>query len=143
MWGSVPATLTSLLVNAASMAGLARDDLLRHAGLSDASLADPDGRIPFDQHMRIWDLIAASDSIGPFGLRLGTMSRPQDLGVVGYAALHAPSVREAHARMTRFRRLVHDLIVPEFSLEGDHAVIHQVMTPDLVKLRHPAEASLS
>jgi AraC-like DNA-binding protein len=143
MRGTMPATVTSFLVEVATRVGLAREDLVAHAGIAEAALADPDGRVPFEQHMRIWDRIAASEGVGAFGLRLGSLLQPQNLGVVGYAALHAPNVQEAYARITRFRRLVNDMLVPELSRGAGRVVLRHVFTPDVVRLRHPAEASLS
>lgn len=137
---TVLAALPNALLVAAASLGHDRAGLMREAGLDPAALADPDGRVPFALHTKLWRALAAlGDDIG---VALGERLTAGALGVVGHTLVHADTVGEALDCVARYRRLVLEDAVPKLVHEGDRVVLTQVLPQDFVVLRHPAECQV-
>src|SRR5687768_12312003 len=79
--GTVLAALVQGNLHAAGGFGFDVDALQRAAGLAPEALADPDGRVPFERHVALWEAISADPRALSFGVWLGKgMSLPA-LGV--------------------------------------------------------------
>ncbi|WP_236518290.1 AraC family transcriptional regulator [Sandaracinus amylolyticus] len=138
---SVPATVlaalpATLLVTLARL-GHDADAVRARAGIDASALGDPDARIPFAAHARLWEEIAALG--GDVGLALGERLGTAALGVVGHAMSRAETVGDAWSVLERFRRLVLDDAVPRLRVEGDEAHLVQPLPARFARLRHPAE----
>src|SRR5262245_35783360 len=93
--GTVLAALVPRNLHAAGAYGLDGDALERAAGLTPEALADPDGRVPFERYVALWEAIDAGPRALAFGFWLGEGLSLPALGVVGYVMQHAPDVRAA------------------------------------------------
>ncbi|MET0595281.1 MAG: AraC family transcriptional regulator ligand-binding domain-containing protein, partial [Polyangiaceae bacterium] len=80
---------------AAAAFGMDRAALLRAANVDEADLVDPDGRVPFERHVALWEAICARPEAMSFALWLGQTLNIEALGVVGYVMQHAGDVRAA------------------------------------------------
>lgn len=137
MPSSVLAALPAALLGALASLGLDADACRARAGLSASALSNPDGRIPFEAHSRLWEAIASIG--GEVGIQLGERIAVTGLGVVGHAMAHAATAGEALAGVDRFRRLVLDDALPRVRVDGAQAHFIQPMSPRFAVLRHPAE----
>ncbi|WP_075098024.1 AraC family transcriptional regulator [Sandaracinus amylolyticus] len=140
---TVVASFTATLVDVAVMLGVPREEALAHAQLTPEILANPDARVPFKQHMAIWDLILARRGIDDLGVRLGGAFTIESLGALGYLMLQCATPRELGRCMERFGSLLCDVFIGRFFEEDGRAVLEQVLAPRFVRLRHPAEWSMS
>ena len=132
--GTVLAAMVQGNLHAAGAFGLDADALQRAAGLSAEALADPDGRVPFERHVALWEAIDAAPRALDFGMWLGRgMSLPA-LGVVGYVMQHAPDVGAALRCLERFNGLLGDGVGPAISERGDAVVLHRVEPPRVARL---------
>ncbi len=128
------APLLAMHVEAARAYGLPADDLAKRAGIRDADIRDPDGRVPFEQFVRLWELISESPGAEGFGFWLGKAVDVRGLGVVGYAMQHAPDVRAAFRCLDRFGALVNDVVRPIIEETADHVVFRRTEPPRIARL---------
>jgi len=135
------AALTAAVLRAAREAGADVEVLLAAASIDEADLADPDGRIPLQSHLRL--IHALSTLPTPIGLELGSRLGVEGLGVVGYAMQHDATLGSALAWLERYRAVVLDDVVArreEGSVGGRASVAFcHLVPPFLVELREPAE----
>jgi hypothetical protein len=89
------AALPQVLYQFCLARGLSEADLLRDAGVSRSAVADPDGWIPYERGLALWDALISSASGEPIGVHFGAAVGFVDLGVVGLAAAHASTIAEA------------------------------------------------
>ncbi len=137
MPATVLAALPAALLGALASLGRDADHCDEQADLSFEQLGDPDGRVPFETHARLWEAIAALG--GDIGIELGERVSVASLGVVGHAMAHAETVGDAVRCVERFRRLVLDDALPRMRIEADEAIFAQPLPPRFSRMRHPAE----
>lgn len=138
---TVLAALPAALVSTAARLGHDASALLAQAGLDARALADPDARVPFAAHARLWEAISALG--GDVGLELGERLGTLALGVVGHALAHADTVGDAWRVLERFRRLVLEDALPRLHVEGNEAHLVQPLPVRFARMRHPAECQLA
>ncbi|HKP62805.1 MAG TPA: AraC family transcriptional regulator ligand-binding domain-containing protein [Polyangiales bacterium] len=126
--------LVSGQLAAARAHGLPVDQLAAVSGLREDDLRDPDGRVPTDSWIALWEAIDARPEAREFGIALARAVTVQTLGVVGYAMQHAPDVRAAFGCLTRFRKLIGDSASPEIDERDDRVLFHKVEPPRLARL---------
>ncbi len=98
----------SFIVNFAEQRGLNRGELLRCAGVSDAVVGDPDGRVPLSS---LYDLVeAASESLSdPYlGMHVSASIQVQDMDALGFVMVTSPTFGAAMRRMIDYQRLWSD-----------------------------------
>ncbi len=122
-------------LHAAEAFGLDVNALRKAAGLTDAMLADPDGRVAAERHVALWEAISLDPRAVSFGLWLGKNMSLGTLGVVGYVMQHAPDLRAALASLERFNGLLGDGVGPHVSERGEQLVLHRVEPPRLARLQ--------
>src|SRR6188768_2402620 len=81
--GGVLAALVLGNLRAAEAFGFDGKLLREQAGLSDALFADPDGRVPFEHHVLLWESIERDPRAVDLGIWLGSSIGADALGVVG------------------------------------------------------------
>lgn len=135
------AALTAAVLRAAEGVGVSSAELLRAAGLTAGDLANPDGRIALELHLRL--ITALSHRLPPVGLEVGERLGAQGLGVVGYAMQHDATLGSALAWLERYRAVVFQDVVSRMEEgeddEGRVVVFSHVVPPRLAVLREPAE----
>jgi len=137
--GPVPGTVLSALVlgnlHAAESFGFDVGALRDAAGLSDTMLEDPDGRVPVENYVALWETIERDPRAIAFGLSLGKQLGVDALGVVGYVMQHAPDVRTALHCLQRFNGLLGDGVGPQLTEAGDRASLQRVEPPRVARLQ--------
>lgn len=135
---TVNAGLTQAFIAIAVEFGIPRADALAYCRVTEAQIADPDGRIPLVDHMRVWDVLFTLKH--PWlGLEMGKAFNLGFLGVLGYLMGQAETLDSAGRIMERYAKLVSELFMPSIGREDGRAVWEQILSPGHVKLRHPAE----
>src|SRR4051794_24215633 len=132
--GTVLAALVQGNLHAAAAFGLDAGALQRAAGLSPEALGDPDGRVPFDRYIALWEAINADPRALAFGIWMGKGMTLAALGVVGYVMQHAPDLWAALGCLTRFNGLLGDGIGPALAERDDEIVLHRAEPPRVARL---------
>jgi AraC-like DNA-binding protein len=140
---TVVAAFVGLMVKIAEGFGVARAEVLRRSQLDEDMLADPDGRVPFENLMTIWDLLSERPGYDRFGVNLGRMAVHTQMGVLGWMLAQCPNMREGAEVLHRYGRLLSDVFTPRLAQEGPHAVWSQTLEPRYVRLRQPQEWALT
>ena len=133
--GTVLTALVLGNLHAAESFGFDRAALQSAAGLTEPMLEDPDGRVPVENYVALWEAIERDPRAIALGLSLGRQLRIDALGVVGYVMQHAPDVRTALRCLERFNGLLGDGIGPELTEAGDRAILERVEPPRLARLQ--------
>jgi AraC-like DNA-binding protein len=134
---SAASVLTALVagqLEAARAYGLPADALAAASGIRPEDLRDPDGRVPADTWLALWEAIDARPEAREFGIWQARAVTVQTLGVVGYGMQHAPDVRAAFGCLTRFRKLIGDVASPDIDEQDDRVLFHKVEAPRLARL---------
>jgi AraC-like DNA-binding protein len=134
---SGPTVLAALVLGqleAARAYGLPADQLAAASGLRPDDLRDPDGRVPAESWVALWEAIDARPEAREFGIWQARAVTVQTLGVVGYAMQHAADVRAAFACLTRFRKLIGDVASPDVDEQEDRVLFHKIEPPRLARL---------
>lgn len=79
--------------------------LLEQYGLDAARLAEPGARLSIPRYMRLGHAAIQLTGDPALGLRMGQLSRLNQLGLAGVTAAQAPTVREAARCISRFEAL--------------------------------------
>jgi len=136
---TVLAALTAGVLDAAVSLGYDRERLIAEAALDPALLADPDGRVPVEHELRLWQVLSAR----PIGLPLGERLGLAGMGVIGYAMQHGATVGEALAWLGRFRAVIHPDVVPTVEVHGNQVVFIKAPVAAFTELREPMYAQAS
>ncbi|NUO53811.1 MAG: AraC family transcriptional regulator [Polyangiaceae bacterium] len=121
-------------LEAAGAFGFDADALARSAGLSPESLADPDGRVPFERYVALWEAIESDARSQRFALWLAQGIQIGALGVVGYVMQHAADARAALDCMERHSRLLGEGVAPTLTDLGDRISLHRTEPPRIARL---------
>lgn len=103
---SVSLSWVNTVLAAAERSGLARTQLLAHAGLPAAQLDT--ARWPIDDITRLWRAAAALTQDPGFGLKAGSLVGPASFNVVSFILQSSPTLREAITTAQKFQRLISD-----------------------------------
>ena len=103
--------------------GVDPDSVLREAGLSSETLADPSGRIAWESAVRLVRMAATRTDCPHFGLLAGRKWGLSDLGLLGELVRHSPTVVSA----------LHELIV-NHHLNSEGALFFLGQQDDVVDL---------
>lgn len=137
---SVLSALPAGVLDAAAAIGLDRKALVAASGIDPVALADPDARVPLEQHLRLW----AALSEHALGLEIGARLGLAGMGVIGYAMQHGATVGDALDWLWRFRAVIHPDVVPlierRSGAAGDELVFSRAVPLPFVRLREPVYA---
>ena len=123
------------LVEEAESLGLDRRQLLEAGGLTEAELADADGRIPVVKRWRLWSSISTQVDDPDLGLQFGSTLGVRQFGLVGYTMLYSRSLLQAFRRMVRYGRILSDL-ASDLALEQDDGAWRLTNLRPLLAFRH-------
>ena len=104
--------------------GLSPAQLFAAAGLDDALLRHPDQRIPIEAVSDLLELTASAAASATFGLRLGSLRRPTELGAISLLITHLATLREALAAVLEYQHLVTHSVAIHIEDTGPLALIH-------------------
>jgi AraC-like DNA-binding protein len=115
--------------------GVSRQSLLARMGLKESDLDDPDAKVPLEAQTVMWEALAELPSSETLGVRLGRSVLVGELGVVGWAMLHAPNARAVIESIRRYGTLFGDPYVPEIDDDADRTIIHRVFDERIARTR--------
>lgn len=107
---------TGLLVRFGADRGLPAERLLAGTGLAPARLADPDGEVTAHQELRVVRNLATA--LPEAGLAVGREYHATTFGILGFAFISSPTMRDAVAVALRYLDLSFTFTIPRVSLEG-------------------------
>lgn len=143
--GTEPQVFASLplaVLRFADSLGLGRDSMLAAGELSEAQVRDPDGLVPYECLIGMWQAMLDHAPGQPIGLRYAASLDPSVLGVVGYACTHARNLRESTRLYLRYLKLIDPFL--RLELREVDGLVHVAMDhePRVVAMREPIEAML-
>ncbi|MDI3205046.1 AraC family transcriptional regulator [Pseudomonas shahriarae] len=103
--GDLSVGIVHTLADAILSHGLDPQPLLLQYGLDPARLNEPGARLSIPRYMRLGHAAIQQTGDPSLGLRMGQLSRMNQLGLAGVTAAQAPNVREAARTLTRFEAL--------------------------------------
>lgn len=92
--------------------------LLAAAGVDAASLDAPGTRLSTETISRVWELAAERSGNPAIGLAQHDVARPASFDVVGYTMMSCASLAAAFERLTRYLRILSDVVAMELAEEG-------------------------
>lgn len=115
------ARLAALFVDYVEKRGVPRQAVLEAAGLDEAALADPDGRIPL---LAMYDGIEAAHAAtgdACLGLHFATSLELEDMDALGFLMITSPTFGEVLERVFRYQRMWAEGEHYEMLVEGERA----------------------
>jgi AraC-like DNA-binding protein len=135
--------ITNALLFGASRLGVNVAEVIDAVGLDRERLADPEGRIGFDEQMGVWAEAARRSGDRDFGLHIAESVPVEMLGVLAHLTMACATLGEALDRYVDYSRLVD--ASSELQLEEDagfaHLALRTTCAPWIVP-RHVAEGSI-
>jgi AraC-like DNA-binding protein len=126
------------LVDVIRERGLPVDRVLAEAGLSEIALQDHDVAIPMGQYLAAIEAAVQAQDIPDLGFLVGERTTPLEHGVLGYALLSSPTLRDCLDRYVRFQYLQGPLLTISFAESGATAEMRAM--PRRGRWRMSAEA---
>lgn len=99
--------------------GFSTEQVLAETGITEADLLNPWFRADAARYRRIINNMLTLTGDEFLGLSLGSAFKPSDLGMVGYAALSAPTLKKAREVILRYAPLNEYLVNPVNQLHED------------------------
>jgi AraC-like DNA-binding protein len=117
--------------------------LLALTGLDEATLRDPDARVPMRLVMSL--MARAVDTTGDknLGLHIAENADVGSADVHFYAIVSSPTLGAAYERVCRYQRLIHETNLVELDTQGDRAWLRHRRPGGLPAPRHTAEFLLA
>jgi AraC-like DNA-binding protein len=109
------------LVEVLEARGLPVEPVLAAAGLSADALPDHDASLPLGQYVSGVEEAVSANAIPDLGFLVGELTTPLEHGVLGYALLSSPTLRECLQRYVRFQYLQGPLLTISFAESGTTA----------------------
>lgn len=131
---SVSASLTQAVLSAASDLGLSRQELIEQCELHRFALHDPDARVSFAHHERLWLALSEQLPQPEPGLLIGQHLGSGPFSVLSYLLQCSATLGDALDTALRYQRLAGE--GGELSCERDGPILWLVYTP--LHPRHPA-----
>jgi AraC-like DNA-binding protein len=114
-------------VEVAQSFGLDPARMLRSAGLTAASLVDPDIKIPIESVRALLEASASAAGAEDFGLRMAEKRRLSNLGPIGLVVRNEPTVRKALETLGRYLRLHNEALFSRVEEAQGVAILRQEM----------------
>jgi len=137
------ARIPLLLLEYAEQSGNDREEFLRLASITPATLADADTRLPISALLRLWRAILKRQEGTAIGARIGSTCKATRLGLVGYAMYYSRDLLEALHRFSRYIHIISEAVQFEVAKGGERTTLLFNAHPSLLALRHPVEAQLA
>ena len=117
--------------------------LLASIGLDEATLHDPDARVPMRAVMSL--MARAVETIGDadLGLHLAEHTDVGSADVHFYAIVSSPTLGAAYERVCRYQRLIHETNLVELDIRGERTWLRHRRPGGLPAPRHTAEFLLA
>lgn len=140
---TILARFPSLLIERAERMGANRADLLSHARLTEANLAEPDTRIAVARHWDLWRAVIEQLPDPALGVKLGSRVQIRQAGLVGYSMLHSHTLDHAIDRVVRYERILEDTTYLAREPDGNRVRLVVEEPLQLIGLRQPIESDVA
>ena len=120
------ATYLVKLVEVLRERGCPAGPTLAAAGLSEGSLCDHDASVPLSQYLAGVEEAVTANEIPDLGFLVGERTTPLEHGVLGYALLSSPTLRDCLQRYVKFQYLQGPLLTISFAESGTTAEMKAV-----------------
>src|SRR3984957_10866372 len=121
---TMPIAIVSQLVELVGRWDVSASELLSPAGLREDVVEDPLGRLPVTTIAFLLERARTLTGEPGLGYYLGLQKRLSVYGYLGFAALHASTLREALTLAVKFAPLVSSAFSIELSVEGSVAALN-------------------
>lgn len=142
---TVPVSSTGKIINAASVAGLKREEFARTANFDLHLLENADNEIPFAQLFGLYRHAVNLIGDDAFGLHVGERDSPKSYGLLGYVTSNSGTVGEAVNRLVRYQQIRTDAYKFSLEISGANASLTYVYQGSDVSpetRRHESEETL-
>ena len=99
---TIQAKAVEKIFHAAAQHGIARRTLAAQIDFDEATLRNPDARIPFATIVRLYENAAELTGDEAFGLHMGESADPRAFDVLGYSVINSPTFGAALQRVVRY-----------------------------------------
>ncbi|MFP2957807.1 AraC family transcriptional regulator ligand-binding domain-containing protein [Myxococcus sp. 1LA] len=106
--GTYGTALGHQMLGFARSRGFGEGDVLRIMQTDRRTLSDPDARLSFGPALQFWEHVVRTLGDSSVPIQFAEMISPDNLGVVGFAAITSTSVREGIHRAVRYYALLAD-----------------------------------
>lgn len=113
--------------------------LLHAFEIDDATLDDPDARVPMASVVGLLARAVETTGDPDLGLHLAERAEPGSFDVQFYAMISSPTLGDAFRRLSRYQRLIHETTRIELEVEGARAELRHVLPGGAGVPRHSAE----
>ncbi len=97
--------------------------VLAAADLSESALQDHDALLPISQYLAAIEEAASVAAISDLGFLVGEQTTPLEHGVLGYALLSSPTLRDSLSRYVKYQYLQGPLLNVSFTVSGSIAAM--------------------
>ncbi|WP_035490882.1 AraC family transcriptional regulator [Paraburkholderia atlantica] len=123
--------------------GLARQDLLRQAGLDAAVLHDLEHRIPITAVCQLLESAASTAKCATFGLEMADTRQPLDFGMLELMLSHKRTLREVLLAAVQYRHLLNEALAIYVETGGSTVVIREeIVVEQGVPIRQAIELAI-
>lgn len=130
---TTPAIYLNKLLEVLEALGQPTGGLLQDAGLSADELRDRDRHVPLSKYLNAIEA-AARFGVPDLGFLVGERTKPLEHGVLGYALLSAPTLRDSLRRYVRYQYLQGPLLSVRLSEQGNTACLEATPIPGRWKM---------
>ena len=128
-YDSTPAIYLIKLVEVLRAHGARVDKLMCHIGAGVAELRDRERDISLSTYLNAIEFATDNYAIPDLGFLVGEHTSVLEHGVLGYAILSSPNLRESLQRYVRFQLLQGPLLAVDLSIENDMAALTALPRP--------------
>ncbi len=104
-----PSVFATMLVGAIRFGeslGIARSDLVRASGLDSGQIQEPDGIVPYESLLQVWQLLVKRFPGDAIGLRYAAQTSCYRYGLVGHMCQRSATTAKAWERYLRYLSLI-------------------------------------
>lgn len=131
---TTPAIYLVKLLEVLEELSLPTADLLRNADLAAEELGGREQNVALSKYLNVIEAAAAQFNIPDLGFLVGEHTKPLEHGVLGYALLSAPTLRESLKRYVRYQYLQGPLLSVRFAQYGNSAYLEATPIPGRWKI---------
>lgn len=120
---STPAPYLLKLIDVLEKHGISAAPMLNKAGITAKELEDRESSVPIAKYLAFVEAVVLDSAIPDLGFLVGEHTSPLEHGVLGYALLSSPNLKESLVRYERYQNLPGPLLKVEFSHNEQQAYL--------------------
>ena len=141
---TISVELVNFIMNLTSQFGADTQAICAEAGINSAILEVTSGRLPYDQFIKIWNVLEHKSTDKELGLHLGENGFSFPGHILSVLILNAPTIKDAIEKFCQYFNLLNDINTPVFSIDGNLASLSiRFHTKEFKSSRHIFESLLA